>query len=99
MLDYSRLVGSQYPSDRILSIDKKNLHSFKGISCFENLGTFLSECETIFFEARTTMFRGGFIGFTKSLYRVDEIRPLRKTLFYHTKKELFLTKRKLFSLI
>jgi hypothetical protein len=60
-------------SDRDFALDlysllvKKNLRDYIGITIFEEVQAHLKQTESIFFDPKTAIFRGDFIGFVKSL--------------------------------
>jgi hypothetical protein len=68
-------------TDRAFALDlysllvKKNLRDYIGISIFDNIQTHLKKTETIFFDPKTAIFRGDFIGFINSLQFTNKIDP------------------------
>lgn len=79
-------------------LDRKNLRSFGGYNCFVTMHALSEHLDNIFFEAITAIFRGGFIGFAKSLSYTREMRPLGKTLFWDERKKTFTSLKKIKSL-
>ena len=54
---------------------KKNLRDYIGKSIFYNLKMDLTETEIVFFDPRTAIFRGDFIGFVNSLQFEVKVKP------------------------
>jgi len=78
-----------FASDLYNLLDKKNLRDFQGLNSLYNISTFLKSYASVFFEARTSKFRGAFIGFIHGLSSDKKIMPLRKILFLSGQKKIF----------
>jgi len=81
--------NKSFASDLYNLLVKKGLCIFRGADFILGLGSDLRRHQKIFFEARTAIFRGDFIGFVDALYLTDKMLPVGKTLFFHTQRRLF----------
>ena len=78
-----------FASDLYDLLDKKNLREFQSFHILLNISPYLKPYTSVFFEAKTAKFRGGFIGFMNSLSFDKKIVPVRKTIFLSSKKKMF----------
>jgi len=73
-------------------LDKKHLRSFQSITYS---GPLLKNYSSIFFNAKTAMLRGDFIGFIESLSLPKGLKPVGKTVFFSSTKRIFKSLSKL----
>jgi len=81
--------NKSFASDLYKLLVKKNLRSFRGTDFISGLDADFRRHQKIFFEARTAIFRGDFIGFVDVLYLTDKIHAVGETLFFHIQRRLF----------
>ena len=67
-------------------LDKKNLRKFQSFDILFLTNPYLKPHASIFFEAKTAQFRGGFIGFVNSLLFDKKIAPDGKTVIFFEAK-------------
>jgi len=67
-------------------LDKKNLREFQSFDIFFVINRYLKPHDSVFFEAKTAKFRGGFIGFMNSLLFDKKIAPDGKTVIFFEAK-------------
>ncbi len=70
-------------------LDKKNLRGFQGVKGLGREQVSFKTYTSIFFDARTAKFRGGFIGFLNSLWFDRRIISFKTPLFFGSNKKLF----------
>jgi len=70
-------------------LDKKNLRKFQSFDILSLVKQYLKPHTSVFFEAKTAQFRGGFIGFINSLPFDKKILMMRKTIFLTIQKKIF----------
>jgi hypothetical protein len=73
---------------------KKNLRSFEGVNVLSQSQTIHYNQGDIFFQARTAIYRGDFIGFIQSLETINKLTSVPSTLFYRAEKTFFQLFRK-----
>jgi hypothetical protein len=73
-------------------LDKKHLRSFQSITYS---GPLLKNYSSIFFNAKTAILRGDFIGFIESLSLSKGLKPVGKTVFFSSTKRIFKSLSKL----
>jgi hypothetical protein len=71
-------------------LDKKNLREFQSFDILSLMNQYFQPHASVFFEAKTAKFRGGFIGFVNSLIFGKKIAPDGKTfIFFEAKTAKF----------
>jgi len=82
-----------FASDLYLLLDKKNLRGFLGFGILNADRGNIKSYPSVFFEARSAKFRGGFIGFKEALSIDEKIKQAEGPLFLDRNKELFASLR------
>lgn len=78
-----------FASDLYELLEKKNLRKFQSFDILHNISPYLKPYTSVFFEAKTAKFRGGFIGFMNGLSFDKKMVPVRRTIFLSSKKNMF----------
>lgn len=76
-----------FASDLYLLLCKKNLRAYRGTDLLSDIKSHLQHHESIFLKAKTTKYRGDFIGFREALTNGTMLLPCAKALFI--KRNLF----------
>ena len=86
-----RIEDRDFAADLYNLLDMKNLRGFKGFEELtgEQVSLKMDANVSVFFDARTAKFRGGFIGFANSLLFSQKIGFFETPVFLNMNKELF----------
>ena len=80
--------ATAFATDLYRLLDKKNLRGFHGWESPLVANVSLRSSTSVFFEASTARFRGGFLGFPQSLWSDEKITHLSKTVFLSSRRQM-----------
>jgi hypothetical protein len=68
---------------------KKNLRNFEGVAALSSINKLQNNPEAVFFQAKTSIYRGDFIGFIQAFEGTKRLSSTPNTLFYEFRQNLF----------
>jgi hypothetical protein len=80
------LEARAYAEDLYHLLVKKNLRNFEGVKVLSEIERLHHQPGALFFDARTAMYRGDFLGFLPALGQTTRVSKAPGILFYHSKK-------------